>query len=201
MIAGFDVAAEQAEGGRTDKQSGETTDSNRLRRHGVCACLKLYDVRRSRNLAYRFCYWSLLVLTVEPLATQTKQSSPEQLRAQGATRYVPELKSASLNVRTLCTEDYVMSTITERFSIAGNELVSFVKGLIADGNVRRLIIRRPSGETLIEVPLTTGVAVGGALTLLAPVIAAIGAMAALIAKFEVDVERIDRNLDHDDARD
>jgi hypothetical protein len=82
-------------------------------------------------------------------------------------------------------------TITERFTVAGNELVDFVKKLIADGNVRRLIIRRPSGEALIEVPLTAGIAVGGALTLLAPVIAAVGAIAALLAKFEVDVERID----------
>ncbi|MGB5733780.1 MAG: DUF4342 domain-containing protein [Thiohalocapsa sp.] len=89
------------------------------------------------------------------------------------------------------------STITERVSVAGSELVDFVKGLIADGNVRRLIIRRPSGEALVEIPLTAGVAVGGALTLLAPVIAAIGAMAALLAKFEVDVERIDVEPRHD----
>ncbi|WP_295887491.1 DUF4342 domain-containing protein [uncultured Thiohalocapsa sp.] len=82
-------------------------------------------------------------------------------------------------------------TITERFTVAGGELVDFVKKLIADGNVRRLVIRRPSGEALIEIPLTAGVAVGGALTLLAPVIAAVGAIAALLAKFEVDVERVD----------
>jgi hypothetical protein len=82
-------------------------------------------------------------------------------------------------------------TITERFNVAGGELVGFVKKLIADGNVRRLVIRRPSGEALIEVPLTAGVVAGGALTLLAPVIAAVGAIAALLAKFEVDVERID----------
>ena len=85
-------------------------------------------------------------------------------------------------------------TITERVSVAGSELVAFVKGLIADGNVRRLIIRRPSGVALIDVPLTAGVAVGGAVTLLAPVIAAI---AALLAKFEVDIERTDIN-DHDE---
>ena len=85
-------------------------------------------------------------------------------------------------------------TITERVSVAGSELVAFVKGLIADGNVRRLIIRRPSGEALIDVPLTAGVAVGGAVTLLAPVIAAI---AALLAKFEVDIERTDIH-DHDE---
>jgi hypothetical protein len=83
------------------------------------------------------------------------------------------------------------NTITERVSVAGHELVDFAKKLIADGNVRRLIIRRPSGEALIEVPLTAGVIAGGALTLLAPVIAAIGAIAALLAKFEVDVERVD----------
>ncbi len=82
-------------------------------------------------------------------------------------------------------------TITERVTVAGGELVSFVKKLIADGNVRRLIIRRPSGENLIEIPLTAGVAVGGALTLLAPLLAAVGAIAALVAKFEVDIERID----------
>jgi hypothetical protein len=95
------------------------------------------------------------------------------------------------------------NTITERFSVAGNELVEFVKKLIADGNVRRLIIRRPSGEALIEVPLTAGVIAGGALTLLAPVIAAIGAIAALIAKFEVDVERVDeppKYLEEDEDR-
>lgn len=82
-------------------------------------------------------------------------------------------------------------TVQERVSLAGSELVDFVKGLIAQGNVRRLIIRKPGGEPLIEVPLTAGVAVGGALTLLAPVLAAVGAMAALVAKVEVDVERAD----------
>jgi hypothetical protein len=98
------------------------------------------------------------------------------------------------------SSDKPSKTITERFSVAGGELVDFVKKLIADGNVRRLIIRRPSGEALIEIPLTAGVAVGGALTLLAPVIAAVGAIAALIAKFEVDVERIDEPpgyIDHE----
>ncbi len=81
--------------------------------------------------------------------------------------------------------------ITERVTVAGSELVDYVKQLVAEGNVRRLIIRKPGGATLIEVPLTAGVAVGGALTLLAPIIAALGAMAALIAKFEIDILRSD----------
>jgi len=79
--------------------------------------------------------------------------------------------------------------ISERVTVAGNELVSYVKELIAEGNVRRLIIRKPGGAQLMQIPLTAGVAAGGALTLLAPVIAALGAMAALLAKFEVDVIR------------
>lgn len=83
------------------------------------------------------------------------------------------------------------NSLHERVTVAGGEMVDYVKQLIKDGNVRRLIIRKPSGDTLIEVPLTAGVAVGGALTLFTPVLAAIGAMAGLLAKFEIDIERID----------
>jgi len=86
--------------------------------------------------------------------------------------------------------------IPERVTVAGNELVDYVKGLISEGNVRRLIIRRPGGATLMEVPLTAGVAVGGVLTVLAPVIAALGAMAAWVAKFEIDIVRGPGGGDH-----
>lgn len=55
-------------------------------------------------------------------------------------------------------------TWTEQIEIAGSELVERTKELIAEGNVRRLIIRKPEDDKkLLEVPLTTGVAVGGAL--------------------------------------
>lgn len=90
--------------------------------------------------------------------------------------------------------------ITERVTLAGSELVDYVKQLIAEGNVRRLIIRKPGGDTLMEVPLTAGVAVGGALTVLAPIIAALGAMAALMTKFEIDIERPPEKA-HDDPID
>ena len=85
--------------------------------------------------------------------------------------------------------------LSERVTVAGNELVDYVKQLVAEGNVRRLIIRKPGGATLLEVPLTAGVAVGGALTLLAPIIAALGAMAALITKFEIDIQRSDEQTE------
>jgi hypothetical protein len=78
---------------------------------------------------------------------------------------------------------------TEHIEIAGSELVDRTKELIEEGNVRRLIIRNQSDEVLLEVPLTTGVAVGGVMTLIAPVLAALGAMAALLTHVKVEIVR------------
>lgn len=80
---------------------------------------------------------------------------------------------------------------TEEIMVTGNELVDRIKTLVAEGNVRRLIIRKPDGESLLEIPLTAGVAVGGVVTIMAPVLAALGALAALIAEFKVEVIRED----------
>ena len=77
----------------------------------------------------------------------------------------------------------------EEIEIAGNQLVERVKDLIAEGNVRRLIIRNAEDKILLEIPLTAGVAVGGVVTLLSPVLAALGALAALIAHCKVQVVR------------
>src|SRR5215208_5205472 len=84
-------------------------------------------------------------------------------------------------------------TFTEQIEIAASDLVERTKELIEEGNVRRLIIRTQDDEVLLEVPLTAGVAVGGALTIVAPVLAALGALAALLthAKIEVVRERKD----------
>ncbi len=79
----------------------------------------------------------------------------------------------------------------EEIFIAGNELVDRIKELVAEGNVRRLIIRKPDGESLLEIPLTAGVAVGGAVTIMAPVLAALGALAALIKDFKLEIIRTD----------
>lgn len=77
----------------------------------------------------------------------------------------------------------------EEIEIAGNQLVERVKELLAEGNVRRLIIRNAEDKILLEIPLTAGVAVGGVVTLLSPVLAALGALAALIAHFKVQIVR------------
>ena len=84
---------------------------------------------------------------------------------------------------------------TEKVTLSGNQLVEYVKNLIAAGNVRRLIIRKANDEVLLEVPLTAGVAVGGALTAMAPVLAALGAMAALLTQFKVEIVRTDQSDD------
>jgi len=79
----------------------------------------------------------------------------------------------------------------EEFELRGEEVVSKVKELIHEGNVRRISLQTDEGRTLIEVPLTVGVAGAAVATLLAPVWAAIGAVAALLAKLRIVVERED----------
>lgn len=73
----------------------------------------------------------------------------------------------------------------ESFKVDGQEIVAKVKELIREGNARRIIIKNEAGETLIEIPLTIG-AVGA---LLAPVLAAVGAIAALVTNCTIEVEK------------
>lgn len=81
-------------------------------------------------------------------------------------------------------------TWIEVIDVYAKDLVDRVKELIKAGNVRRLIIRKPGGDVLLEIPLTAGVAVGSVMTLFAPVLAAVGAMAALLTMVKVEVVRV-----------
>ena len=74
---------------------------------------------------------------------------------------------------------------TSEFTINGEEVVAKVKELIHEGNVRRIIIKNEEGRTMLEVPLTIGV-IGAAFM---PVLAAIGAAAALATRCTIVVER------------
>ncbi len=78
----------------------------------------------------------------------------------------------------------------EEIEVAGNDLVARVKELIEEGNVRRLIIRKPDGDVLMEVPLTASVVVGGAAVVFAPLFAALGALAAFLTQLKIEVVRI-----------
>jgi hypothetical protein len=74
---------------------------------------------------------------------------------------------------------------SEEFQFSGDTLLSKIKGLIHQGNIRRVIIKNEDGKVLVDIPLTVGV-VG---TLLAPQLAAIGAIAALVLKGSIVIEK------------
>lgn len=74
---------------------------------------------------------------------------------------------------------------TEEFRVSGEELLARIKELIRQGNIRRVIIKDRDGKILMEFPLTFGV-VGAAL---APTLAAVGAVAALVLDATIVVER------------
>lgn len=77
----------------------------------------------------------------------------------------------------------------EEFTINGDALVTKIKELIHQGNIRRIIIKNEDGRTLIEIPLTVGV-VGGVLSAaLFPVMAAVGAIGAMVAHLTIVLEK------------
>ena len=76
-------------------------------------------------------------------------------------------------------------TTKETFSINGEQLLKKVKELIAEGNVRKITIKDKAGKELMSFPVTIGV-VG---VVLAPILAAVGALAALVTECTISVER------------
>ena len=76
----------------------------------------------------------------------------------------------------------------EELRISGEKLVSRIKKLVREGNIRCVTIKNKDGKTLIEIPLTFGVV--GALFL--PTLAAIGAIAALVTECTIVVEKIEK---------
>ena len=73
-------------------------------------------------------------------------------------------------------------SFTERIEVAADELVSTIKDLLKEGNVRRVTVRNKDGKKLFSVPMTAGVAVGGVAVLAAPTLAALAAIAARAAR-------------------
>ena len=75
----------------------------------------------------------------------------------------------------------------EEVTVATDDLIGRVKELIAEGNVRRIVVRNDKGEQLLEIPVTAA-AIG---TLIAPYLAALGVIAALVTRVKIHVERRD----------
>ena len=76
-------------------------------------------------------------------------------------------------------------TRTEEFRVDGEKLIGKIKEVIHEGNIRRIIIKDKEGKTVLEIPVTFGV-VGA---LIAPQLAAIGAIAALLTEATVVIEK------------
>jgi hypothetical protein len=75
--------------------------------------------------------------------------------------------------------------LTEELKVKGEDLLKKVKELIHQGNIRRIIIKNEEGVSYIEIPLTLGV-VG---MVIAPILAAVGAIAALASNFTIEIEK------------
>jgi len=76
-------------------------------------------------------------------------------------------------------------TRRDEYKVRGEKMVTKIRELLYEGNVRHIVIKNDEGKTLIELPVTVGVA--GAI--LVPVWAAIGALAALVSNCKIEVER------------
>jgi hypothetical protein len=86
-------------------------------------------------------------------------------------------------------EEQPTRTVVEEVEIEGKQLVDHVKDLVKESNTRRVVIRKSDGEELMTVPLTVGVVAGGLVTLAAPLVAALGVVAALCTRVRLDVVR------------
>lgn len=75
---------------------------------------------------------------------------------------------------------------TEEFRVEGEKLLTKIKEIFHEGNIRRIIIKDKEGKVVLEIPVTLGV-VGA---LIAPQLAAIGAIAALLTEATVVVEKV-----------
>jgi hypothetical protein len=78
---------------------------------------------------------------------------------------------------------------TEKFTVDGSQVVEKIKELIHQGNIRRVRLIH-KGRPLIDIPLTVGVGVATVAALAAPVLAALGAIAALVTECTIEVERV-----------
>ena len=109
-------------------------------------------------------------------------------------------QEASAIVVTKTETDAKEKVTAEEFKISGDVLVAKIKELIAQGNVRRIIIKNEEGHTLIEIPMTVGVIGGVISAALFPVVAAIGVIGAMVAHLTVIIERQEsgQSSDHDE---
>ena len=81
-------------------------------------------------------------------------------------------------------------TFSETIEVAGSQVVDQVKKLIKAGNVRQLKVTARDSDFSLEIPITVGVIIGGAVALTAPWLAALGVVAGLVTRVDIEVERV-----------
>ena len=79
---------------------------------------------------------------------------------------------------------------TEKFTVAGSQLIDKIKQLIHEGNIRKVRLLHDE-RTIIEIPLSIGAPAAAVGILAAPVLAALGAFAALVTECTIEVEKIE----------
>ena len=83
-------------------------------------------------------------------------------------------------------------TTNEKFTVSGSDLVDKVKQLIHEGNIRRVRVIHKE-KTVLEIPLTIGAPAAVALITAAPILAALGAFAALVTECTIEVEKVEES--------
>lgn len=86
-------------------------------------------------------------------------------------------------------QEDVVDKVVEEIEVSGGELVARIKELIREGNIRRLIIRNPKDEIVLEIPLAAGLALGGVVAYFSLPLVAIGAVAAVFARLKIQIVR------------
>jgi hypothetical protein len=87
------------------------------------------------------------------------------------------------------SEETAEGVRTEEYRVKGEELVAKIKELVHEGNIRRIIVKNESSHTLIEIPLTVGVLGGVLSAAFFPVLAALGAIGAVVAHLTLVIEK------------
>ena len=83
-------------------------------------------------------------------------------------------------------------TVNEKFTVSGSELVEKIKQLIHEGNIRRVRVIH-QGRTVLEIPLSIGAPAAAIGIMTAPLLAALGAFAALVTECTIEVEKVDKS--------
>jgi len=80
-------------------------------------------------------------------------------------------------------------TFAEEVEVSGQHLLAEINKLIAEGNVRKLVVKTDDGHIFLTIPLTAGAVAGGVLTLGAPWLALLAAVAGIVARVKIEVVR------------